>query len=203
MSHPNKHNHPKIGLEVLVLKEEKLLLHLRKKSGGRMTWSPPGGHLEWFETPEDCAKRETYEEAGIQINNLRFLTATNDLNTESNSHYISLFYLADYKSVTPNVKEPDKCERWEWFSWDNLPSPLFFPLQVFLSQNIIYQHYKGKFYLLANESQHSETGEEMMVYRSLYSSLEVLPAFYARPKNIFFGEVDVDGKMVPRFRKVN
>jgi len=30
---------------------------------------------------------------------------------------------------TPEVCEPDKCARWEWFSWDALPSPLFLPVE--------------------------------------------------------------------------
>ena len=43
--------------------------------------------------------------------------------------------LADYDSGDVELKEPEKCERWDWFSWDNLPIPLFKPQQNLLKQN--------------------------------------------------------------------
>ena len=30
--------------------------------------------------------------------------------------------------------EPEKCEKWEWFEWNNLPEPLFLPIQNLLKQ---------------------------------------------------------------------
>ena len=32
--------------------------------------------------------------------------------------------ICDLISGEPKVMEPDKNEQWQWFSWDNLPSPL-------------------------------------------------------------------------------
>jgi len=43
----------------------------------RGEWSFPGGHLEYMESFEDCAKRETREECGIEITNIRFQFLSN------------------------------------------------------------------------------------------------------------------------------
>jgi 8-oxo-dGTP diphosphatase len=37
--------------------------------------------------------------------------------------------VADLKNGEPEIKEPDKCERWEWFAWNALPEKLFLPLR--------------------------------------------------------------------------
>ncbi len=126
---------PKVGIGVIVLKRGKILLHKRKNSGGNGTWAFPGGHLEFNETIEACAKREAMEEAGIKIKNLRYGPYTNDINKKENTHYITLFVIAEYQSGKVEVREPGRCERWEWFSWNNLPSPLFLPLKNLLKQN--------------------------------------------------------------------
>ncbi len=33
----------------------------------------------------------------------------------------------------PEVLEPHKCENWNWFEWDNLPQPLFAPIQSLIN----------------------------------------------------------------------
>lgn len=42
--------------------------------------------------------------------------------------------LADYDSGEVKIMEPEKCEQWEWFDWNNLPKPLFLPAQNLLKQ---------------------------------------------------------------------
>jgi 8-oxo-dGTP diphosphatase len=45
-----------------------------------------------------------------------------------------LFVIADYDSGVLTVKEPKKCEKWEWFSWSQLPEPKFLPIQNLIKQ---------------------------------------------------------------------
>ena len=99
----------------------------RQNSHGEGCWSFPGGHLEFGESWEECAKRETLEETGLEITNLRFGTVTNDIFEKENRHYVTIFLVADYISGEPKVLEPEKWETWDWFTWDNLPQPLFLP----------------------------------------------------------------------------
>ena len=50
----------------------------------------PGGHQEFGESFAQTATREVLEETGLQVGNVKFLTATNDLFGEG-KHYITLF----------------------------------------------------------------------------------------------------------------
>lgn len=66
-----------------------------------------------------------------------------------------------------------------------------------------YRHYKGNFYEVVGIARHSETLKELVVYRALYDSKEFgTNALWVRPKSMFLESVVVNGKEVPRFRKV-
>ena len=58
-----------------------------------------------------------------------------------------------------------------------------------------YRHYKGKDYEVIGVSTHSETREQLVVYRPLYGE----GALWVRPLAMFTETVTVDGKEVPRF----
>ena len=80
-------------------------------------------------------RREILEETGVTLKNFRTLGIfTNDLFPEKNKHYITLYAYAEIDSGTVTVCEPDKCERFDWFSLDSLPSPLFLPIKTLLAK---------------------------------------------------------------------
>jgi 8-oxo-dGTP diphosphatase len=126
MEHPQR---PAVGVAVIIRKNNQILLGWRIAHHGAGSWQLPGGHLEYGETPEVCAMREVMEETGLSISNPRRGPYTNDIFATEGRHYITLFVIADYAGGVPEVREPDKCARWEWFSWDALPQPLFLPLE--------------------------------------------------------------------------
>jgi len=64
----------------------------------------------------------------------------------------------------------------------------------------IYQHFKGMKYKVLGLVKHSETLEEMVLYEALYDNK--LSKLWVRPKDMFFEEVVVQGKKVPRFTYV-
>ncbi|MFA7244734.1 MAG: DUF1653 domain-containing protein [Candidatus Magasanikbacteria bacterium] len=131
-----KTERPKVGIGVIIMKDNKVLIGKRISKLGTNTHSFPGGHLEFGESWEECAKRETKEETDIEINNIRFFATTNDIMEKDNQHYITIFLLANYLSGQEKVKEPNKWLEWSWLTWEELPTPLFKPIENILKQNL-------------------------------------------------------------------
>lgn len=74
------------------------------------------------------------EETGLDIEKIEFLKVTNNLFLEqpTPAHYVVVFVravLADPKQTPLNL-EPEKCDGWDWYEWDNLPHPLFGPIKT-------------------------------------------------------------------------
>lgn len=61
-----------------------------------------------------------------------------------------------------------------------------------------YQHYKGKEYVVIGIARHSETEEELVVYRQEYGDRSL----WVRPRKMFEEMVEIEGRMAPRFRFV-
>ena len=115
---------PLVGICVIVVKRGKILLGKRRGSHGAGEYAAPGGHLEHGESFAGCAAREVLEETGITIGPLRFLRVLN-CTSYTPKHYVDIAFAAEWKAGEPEVREPDKVERWDWFDPDNLPSPTF------------------------------------------------------------------------------
>ena len=62
----------------------------------------------------------------------------------------------------------------------------------------VYRHFKGNMYEVLCTAKHSETLEEMVVYRALYGEGGV----WVRPASMWNEIVERDGKRQPRFTKV-
>ena len=85
-------------------------------------------------------KREVFEETGISVKNIRYATFTNDIFKGEKKHYATLFVLAEYNGGDLRVKEPDKCEKWNWFVWGKFPENLFYSLKNLLTQGFDIQN---------------------------------------------------------------
>lgn len=115
---------PRVGISVLVRKDGKLLLGKRKGSHGAGEYASPGGHLEYMEGLGECAAREVMEETGLELGPLRFLRVLN-MKDYAPRHYLDIAFAAEWRRGEPEVREPDKVERWDWYDLASLPSPLF------------------------------------------------------------------------------
>lgn len=119
---------PAVGVAAVILREGKILLGKRRGAHGAGAWSFPGGHLESGESAAACARREVLEETGLMLRRLLRGPYTEDV-FPSGKHYVTLYFLAESAEGEPRLAEPEKCEAWEWFSWDALPEPLFLPVR--------------------------------------------------------------------------
>jgi len=120
--------HTRVGVGVIVCRAGRVLLGLRRGSHGAGTWALPGGNLEFGESALTCAQRELLEETALHAAAIQQAQYTVDHFPAEQKHYVTLFVEA--LDVTGEVQncEPGKCDGWQWFPWDALPTPLFPPL---------------------------------------------------------------------------
>lgn len=117
---------PEIGVVLAIRRGDKVLLQKRKGRHAPGTFALPGGHLEMFETFEECALRELKEEAGkkLKVSNIRYWATTNDRYYDEAKHVVTISMICDWVSGEAVVMEPHKCEFYVWSKWDDMPSPL-------------------------------------------------------------------------------
>jgi len=138
----------RVGVGVIIRRksagEDFILVGKRKGSQGAGEWSMPGGHLEYGEKPEECARREAFEETGLKL-----LTVSSPFNATSainaaGTQYITLLVNATIADEDEAVlREPNKCEGWEWHRMFEVPKPHFAPFKLLLANIIergIYDH---------------------------------------------------------------
>lgn len=122
--------------------QRRILSGRRAGSHGAGCWQLPGGHLDMFEEFNTCAQREVQEETNLDLplNDIRLLTATNNIMWEERKHYVTVFMWCEIEPESiHNVKvmEPHKLQGdWEWLTAEELSSktPLFSPLRRFIGQ---------------------------------------------------------------------
>jgi 8-oxo-dGTP diphosphatase len=125
---------PAVGIAVIIRKGDQVLLMKRQNSHGDGTWSVPGGHLEYGETPQECAIREAEEEVGVLITDLTLCTFTNDVFEEEGKHYVTIWMEGKYVSGEARINSAREMSAIGWFSWSALPTPRFLPLEHLLAQ---------------------------------------------------------------------
>jgi 8-oxo-dGTP diphosphatase len=125
-------NYPRVGVAVIIERDGQVLLVKRKNAHGAGTWALPGGHLEFGESLEECAIREIHEEVGVTISGTSFAALTNDIFASEDKHYITIWMRGTLISGEPCIAAHREVSEVSWFSWNDLPSPLFLPLQNLL-----------------------------------------------------------------------
>ncbi|MFJ8660294.1 NUDIX domain-containing protein [Streptomyces sp. NPDC093795] len=88
------------------------------------TWHVLAGHCE-AESATACLVREAYEEAGLVIDpaDLELVHTVHLVDRPGDQPRIGLFFRARHWEGTPELREPDKCVGWQWWSPKDLPEP--------------------------------------------------------------------------------
>jgi 8-oxo-dGTP diphosphatase len=119
----------RVGTGILLFNDKsQFLMGKRKGSHGEGMWGLVGGYIEFGETFEQAARRETMEETGLTLTNFKVLTSANHFFDDGAKHHITIYCAGRIDSQTPKIMEPHKCEGWHFFDdWNSLPSPTFVP----------------------------------------------------------------------------
>lgn len=121
----------RVSVNAFLVKDNKILLGKRLVNAGFGQWGLPGGHLEYKESLSDAIRRELREEIGIEATSVQFAQVVND--TQQERHYIHInFIVTEWTGEIVN-KEPEKCEKWDWFDLEQLPENIFFAHKKFFA----------------------------------------------------------------------
>lgn len=108
----------------IVIHNDQLLLIYRKKNNDQY-YTFPGGTVEEYETTENCAAREIFEETSIHVKMKNLVYQLEVISTSTIKH--EYFYLAEYISGTPNL-QPTSVEAMR-VSSNNIYQPMWMPLE--------------------------------------------------------------------------
>lgn len=115
------------GGGVLIFNKEKKVLLIRRAGSVRNNagwWSKPGGRIEYGETAINMVKREIKEETNIDIDVWGQLPHTDHIIKKEKQHWVAINFLANYKKGKLKNREPHKCTKLAWFSFDKLPKKI-------------------------------------------------------------------------------
>lgn len=129
---------PKIGTAIIVTRDNKVLIGLRKSILGEKKYSFPWGHLDFWETLEEWVLRELFEETHINTKEsfLKSIGFTEDFYKSEEKHYITFFFQVQEWSGDLKINY-DEFYSWEWMEWKEIKSlwnNLFLPIQNLLDK---------------------------------------------------------------------
>lgn len=125
----------KVGLGLVLVKDGQVLLAQRKRAdNGPGEYGGPGGTLDPGEGLEESILRELAEECGpdVEIKGLRMVCAINYRNGQTPTHWVGIGFCAEYAGGEIKLMEPTKHVSWEWHPLDNLPSPMYWPIERYI-----------------------------------------------------------------------
>lgn len=116
---------PSVGVGIIIENAEHKILIMRRIGAHASKYSIPGGGLEFQESFEEAATRETREETGLIIRGPRQVGLTNNLETarEEGVHSISIIMHTNDFDGEPEIKEPHKASEMFWVDPRDLPEP--------------------------------------------------------------------------------
>ncbi len=114
---------PTPAAAVILIRDEKILLVKRKFAPKIGDWTLPAGFMEYYETSEETAIRETKEETNLDIKIKGLFTVLPGFD-DSRVHVVLIVYEGEIKGG--EVKPGDDASEVKFFPFDNLPDNIAF-----------------------------------------------------------------------------
>ncbi len=111
-----------ISVDMIITKGNQVLLVKRGAEPFKGYWGTFGGFIEWDETPEDAVRRETKEEAGVEVTSMKLLGVYGDPKRHPHQ-VITLVYKVE---ISGEPKAGDDAEDVKWVDNDKIPDNLGF-----------------------------------------------------------------------------
>src|ERR1035437_1174654 len=131
---------PKVNVDILITKEDKILLGLLTKKWiyqGNQVYGVPGRDIGFNEKIEETVKRNIKEEFSCNVIKQKIISVNE--NFALGNHYIGIGVLAEIDGEPKNLI-PEDWEKWKWFDKDKIPDNLFPP-----AKKLIECYLKNKF----------------------------------------------------------
>ena len=109
-----------VGIFIMLRKNNQVLLQLRQNCSFSGYWGLVGGHLDGNEQIASAAIREVKEEVGIDICPEDLILKT-ICHSNKGAEYLQFYFECHKWSGKIENKEPNKCERLEWYDWNHIP----------------------------------------------------------------------------------
>ena len=138
------YQNPESTVDIIVERNNQILLIERKNKPFRNCWALPGGYLNYGEeTLEEAAVRELEEETSLitQVYDIELFGVYSDPKRDPRGHVISHVY--EVASVTGNLKANDDALEARFFPKDDLPENLAFDHNKILEDYRIQKQLKG------------------------------------------------------------
>ena len=135
-----------VGCGIILIKNDKILLGRRTEDTskatselkGEGTWTLPGGKMHFKETIEDVVKREVKEETNLDVKSFDVISVSNDIVPDK--HFVTIGVICNDFDGEVQTMEPEEITKWNWFSFNELPNPIFPP-----SEKLIKNHIEKRF----------------------------------------------------------
>jgi 8-oxo-dGTP diphosphatase len=125
------YRNPRLCAGALIVKDDQILLAQRMIEPWSGYWDIPGGYCEAFETPEECAIREVYEETGIRIKIVDFHGVWLEPTTsEDYGNNICVYFLAEPQNDAEMKPVDNEMSNLKWFLHNNLPQNIAFESHI-------------------------------------------------------------------------
>ena len=126
----NIKNKPHVGVGVIIKQNHKIILGRRLNQPMQDSWQLPGGWIDLGESPEQAVHRQLSMFRNLRFGESNFVTYTNNI-FDSELHSISLYFMVDCLNEGQQKLITDQLNsEWFWADWNELPQPLFLPLQL-------------------------------------------------------------------------